>query len=62
MNDKTFKQLLIAILVAVCGAIVAFFSSCASARYDRTSIGKTSVYVHDTTIIDHSGNISIKIK
>ena len=62
MSDKTFKQLCIAILVAICSAVVAFFSSCASARYDRSSVGKTSIYVHDTTIVDHSGNISIKIK
>ena len=62
MNNKTFKQLLIAILVAVCGAIVAFFSSCAAARYDSNSYGKTSIYTVDTTFIRHNGTLSIKNK
>lgn len=61
-NDKTFKQLLIAILVAVCGAIVAFFTSCASARYDSKSYGRTSICTVDTTYIYHDGTLSIKIK
>lgn len=62
MENKTFRQLLIAILVAVCGAIVAFFSSCAAARYDSNSYGKTSIYTVDTTFIRHNGTLSIKIK
>lgn len=62
MNNKTFKQLLIAILVAVCGAIVAFFSSCAAARYDSNSYGRTSICTVDTTYIYHDGTLSIKIK
>lgn len=47
MQNKTFKQLLIAILVAICSAIVAFFSSCAAARYDSSSYGRTSIYTID---------------
>lgn len=62
MQNKTFKQLLIAILVAVCSAIVAFFSSCASARYNSESFGTTRIYTVDTTLIQHDGNISIKVK
>ena len=62
MNNKTFKQLLIAIFVAVCGAIVAFFSSCAAARYDSNSYGRTSIFTVDTTYIYHDGILSIKIK
>lgn len=62
MQNKTFKQLLIAILVAICSAIVAFFSSCAAARYDRSSYGRTSIYTIDTTYIHHDGSVSIKIK
>lgn len=61
-NNKTFKQLLIAILVAVCGAIVAFFTSCAASRYDSNSYGRTSIYTVDTTYIHHNGTLSIKIK
>lgn len=61
-NNKTFKQLLIAILVAVCGAIVAFFTSCAAARYDSDSYGTTRIYTVDTTYIQHNGTLSIKIK
>lgn len=62
MNNKTFKQLLIAILVAICSAIVAFFTSCAAARYDSDSYGKTCIYTVDTTYIHHNGTLSIKIK
>lgn len=61
-NNKTLKQLLIAILVAVCGAIVAFFTSCAAARYDSKSYGRTSICTVDTTYIYHDGTLSIKIK
>lgn len=62
MQNKTFKQLLIAILVAICSAIVAFFTSCAAARYDSNSFGRTSIYTIDTTYIHHDGSVSIKIK
>ena len=62
MQNKTFKQLLIAILVAICSAIVAFFTSCAAARYDSKSFGCTSIYTIDTTYIHHDGSFSIKIK
>lgn len=62
MQNKTFKQLLIAILVAICSAIVAFFASCASARYDSNSFGTTRIYTVDTTFIYHDGNIAIKVK
>lgn len=61
--NKTFKQLLIAILVAICSAIVAFFSSsCSAARYDSNSYGTTRIYTVDTTYIQHDGTLSIKIK
>lgn len=62
MQNKTFKQLLIAILVAICSAIVAFFSSCVGSRYDSSSYGRTSIYTIDTTYIRHDGSVSIKIK
>lgn len=62
MQNKTFNQFLIAILVAICSAIVAFFTSCAAARYDSNSYGRTSVYTVDTTYIHHNGTFSIKIK
>lgn len=62
MQNKTFKQLLIAILVAICSAIVAFFTSCAASRYDSKSFGRTSIYTIDTTYIHHDGFVSIKIK
>lgn len=63
MINKTLKQLLIAILVAICSAIVAFFSSsCSAVRYNRDSYGRTSIYTVDTTYINHNGTLSIKIK
>lgn len=61
-NNKTFKQLLIVILVAICFAIVVFFTSCAAARYDSKSYGRTSICTVDTTYIYHDGTLSIKIK
>lgn len=61
-NNKTLKQLLIAILVAICSAIVAFFTSCAAARYDSKSYGRTTISTVDTTYIYHDGTLSIKIK
>lgn len=62
-NSKTLKQLFIAILVAICSAIVAFFSSsCAAARYDSKSYGRTTISTVDTTYIYHDGTLSIKIK
>lgn len=61
-NNKTLKQLFIAILVAVFGAIVAFFTSCAAARYDSKSYGRTTISTVDTTYIYHDGILSIKIK
>lgn len=62
MNNKTLKQLLIAILVAICSAVVAFFTSCAASRYDSDSYGTTRIYTVDTTYIQHNGTLSIKIK
>ena len=62
MENKSLKNLLIAILVAICSAIVAFFSSCASARYDSESFGNTRIYTVDTTFIHHGGNIAVKVK
>ena len=62
MENKTLKNLLIAILVAICTAIVSFFSSCASARYNSESFGTTRIYTVDTTFIHHDGNIFIKVK
>ena len=62
MQNKTFKQLLIAILVAICSAIVAFFTSCSAARYNSNSFGRTSIFTIDTTYIHHDGSFSIKIK
>jgi len=62
-NNKTLKQLLIAILVAICSAIVAFFSSsCAASRYDSKSYGRTTISTVDTTYIYHDGTLSLKIK
>ena len=62
MQNKTFKQLLIAILVAICSAIVAFFTSCSAARYNSNSFGRTSIFTIDTTYIHHDGSFSIKNK
>lgn len=54
--NKTFKQLLIAILVAVCSAIVAFFTSCGTS-YKSASFGHSVILSTDTTHVVHGGNV-----
>lgn len=55
MKNKTFKQLLIAILVAVCSAIVAFFTSCGTS-YKSFSTGHSVILTTDTTHVVHGGS------
>ena len=55
MKPKTLKQLLIAILVAVCSAIVAFFTSC-GASYKSVSSGHSVILTSDTTHVVHGGD------
>lgn len=59
---KNYKQLIIAIVVAICSAIVAFFTSCSTAEHYTRSEGHTSIITSDTTNIWHGGNLTIKIK
>lgn len=58
MKSKTLKQLLIAILVAVCSAIVAFFTSCGSS-YRSVSSGRSVIVTTDTTHVVHGGNVTL---
>ena len=60
MKQKTFKQLLIAILVAVCSAIVAFFTSCGSS-YKSVSTGHSVILTTDTTHVSHGGSFSLNL-
>lgn len=60
MKQKTFKQLLIAILVAVCSAIVAFFTSCGSS-YKSVSSGHSVILTTDTTHVLHGGNVYLNL-
>ena len=62
MENKTLKNLLIAILVAICGAIATFFTTSCTAMRETTSHGKATVITNDTTIITHDGYINLKIK
>ena len=57
MKSKTLNQLLIAILVAVCSAIVAFFTSCGT-TYKSVSSGHSVILTTDTTHVVHGGNVS----
>lgn len=54
MKSKSLKQLLIAILVAICSAIVAFFTSCGSS-YKSVSTGHSVILTTDTTHVVHGG-------
>ena len=56
MKSKSFKQLLIAILVAICSAIVAFFTSCGTS-YKSVSSGHSVIVTTDTTHVLHGGSI-----
>lgn len=60
MKTKTFKQLLIAILVAICSAIVAFFTSCGSS-YKSVSSGHSVILTTDTTHVLHGGNVTLNL-
>lgn len=60
MKSKTIKQLLIAILVAICSAIVAFFTSCGS-TYKSVSSGHSVILTTDTTHVLHGGNFSLNL-
>lgn len=60
MKSKTLKQLLIAILVAICSAIVAFFSSC-GASYKSVSSGHSVILTSDTTHVYHGGNFKFNL-
>lgn len=58
MKGKTLKQLFIAILVAVCSAIVAFFTSC-GASYKSVSSGHSVILTTDTTHVVHGGDFKL---
>lgn len=58
MKSKTLNQLLIAILVAVCSAIVAFFTSCGTS-YKSVSSGHSVILTTDTTYVLHGGNVNL---
>nr|DAF75464.1 MAG TPA: protein of unknown function DUF5016 [Microviridae sp.] len=60
MNCKSFKQLLIAILVAICSAIVAFFTSCGTS-YKSFSTGHSVILTTDTTHVVHGGNVTFNL-
>lgn len=60
MKTKTFKNLFIAILVAVCSAIVAFFTSCGS-TYKSVSSGHSVILTTDTTHVVHGGNVTLNL-
>ena len=55
MNNKSLKQLFIAILVAICSAIVAFFTSCGTS-YKSVSSGHSVILTTDTTHVVHGGS------
>ena len=57
MKSKTLNQLFIAILVAICSAIVAFFTSCGTS-YKSVSTGHSVILTTDTTHVVHGGNFS----
>lgn len=65
--DKSNLVLFLKVLAAVIAGIlsvltVACVSSCSSARHYTESKGRTTILVTDTTVINHSGTLNLKLK
>lgn len=65
--DKSKLIILLKVLAAVIAAIlsvltVACVSSCSTARHFTESNGRTTIFVTDTTVINHSGLLNLKLK
>lgn len=65
--DKSNLIILLKVLAAVIAGIlsvltVACVSSCSSARHYTESKGRTTIFLTDTTVINHSGELNIKLK
>lgn len=65
--DKSKLVILLKVLAAVIAGIlsvltVACVSSCSSARHYTESKGHTTILVTDTTYINHSGVLNLKLK
>lgn len=65
--DKSNLVLFLKVLAAVIAGIlsvltVACVSSCSSARHYTESKGRTTILVTDTSVINHSGILNLKLK
>lgn len=65
--DKSNLIMLLKVLAAVIAGIlsvltVACFSSCSTAQHFNESKGRTTILVNDTTVINHSGVLNLKLK
>lgn len=65
--DKSKLIILLKVLAAVIAGIlsvltVACVSSCSTARHYTESKGRTTILLTDTTVINHSGELNIKLK
>lgn len=65
--DKSKLIILLKVLAAVIAGIlsvltVACVSSCSTARHFTDSKGRTTIFVTDTTVINHCGELNLKLK
>lgn len=65
--DKSKIIIVLKVLAAVIAGIlsvltVACVSSCTTARHYTESKGRTTIFVTDTTVINHSGVLNFKLK
>lgn len=65
--DKSNLVLFLKVLAAVIAGIlsvltVACVSSCSTARHYTESKGRTTILLTDTTVINHSGILNLKLK
>lgn len=67
MDKKTLFQIIIKVLIYALGLVAAAFgvsaiTSCAAAQRNYKSDGRTVIVTNDTTVINHDGVLSVKIK
>ena len=62
-NLIIFLKVLAAVIAGILSVLtVACVSSCSSARHYTESKGRTTILVTDTTLVNHSGILNLKLK
>lgn len=58
-----FLKILAAVIAGILSVLtVACVTSCTTARHYTESKGRTTIFVTDTTVVNHSGVLNLKLK